>query len=126
LANRAAVILALCYVTCPVASVIAGDPETGVTSETDAAPAAETVQEGVGGRVTSASGAPLADVFVQAHSPGGQRPVPDLAIITDADGRFFWKLAPGSYELSFMRDGRELARRRVMVHPNRTTRLDVE
>lgn len=126
MAHRPAVVLALWCVTCPLAPVIAADPETGVTSETDTAPPAATVQEGVAGRITSASGAPMADVFVQARSLGGPRAIPDLAVVTDADGRFFWKLAPGTYELTFMRDGHELARRSVVVQPNATTRLDVE
>jgi hypothetical protein len=125
--NRHTAILALWCVVYPMAAVVAAGPDSSVSSDDPKGdrPAA-TVQEGVGGRVTSASGAPVANVFVQARSLGGPRAIPDIAIMTDAAGRYFWKLAPGRYELSFMRDGRELTRKRVVVRPNELTRLDIE
>jgi hypothetical protein len=125
--NRNTAILALWCVMHPMTAVVAAGPDSSVSSDDPEGdrPAASD-QEGVGGRVTSASGAPVANVFVQARSLGGPRAIPDIAIMTDAAGRYFWKLAPGRYELSFMRDGRELMRKRVVVRPNELTRLDIE
>jgi hypothetical protein len=107
-------------------AVIAAGPDTGVTSDADPSLPAASLQQGVGGRVTSASGAPIANVFVQAHSISGPRAIPDIAVFTDSAGHYFWKLDPGTYELTFMRDGRELVRKLVVVRPNELTRLDVE
>ena len=123
-------ILALWCVISLMTAVMAAGPESSVTSDDDpdvdrTLPAA-TIEEGVGGRVTSASGAPVANVFVQARSLGGPRAIPDIAVMTDSAGEYFWKLTAGRYELTFMRDGRELVRKQVVVRPNELTRLDIE
>jgi hypothetical protein len=126
LANCPTTILALWCVMYPTAAIIAASPDTGVTSDADPSPPAATLQEGVGGRVTSAFGAPIANVFVQARSISGPRAVPDIAVYTDSAGHYSWKLDPGVYELTFMQDGRELVRKRVVVRPNELTRLDIK
>jgi hypothetical protein len=126
LATRPTALLALLCVMYPMAAVIAAGPDTGVTSDADPSLPATTLQEGVGGRVTSTSGTPMADVFVQARSISGPRAIPDIAVFTDSAGQYFWKLNPGTYELTFMQDGQELVRKRVVVRPNEVARLDVK
>ena len=74
----------------------------------------------ISGTVLSASGQPvaLARVYVLA-APG---PVPDVALLTDADGRFeIGALPPGAYEIGVSTDG--LGSGRVAV---RVTRSDAQ
>ena len=97
-------------------AVRAAGPESSVTSNDDSGvdrslPAA-TIKGGVAGRVTSVSGAP--------------RAIPDIAVMTNSAGEYFWKLGAGNYEFTFMRDGRELMRKHVVVRANELTRLDIK
>lgn len=126
LAKLLMIFFILWYAMCPMSGAIAAGPDTSVTSDADPLRLSATVQEGVGGRVTSASGAPMANVFVQASSIDGPRAIPDIAVFTDPEGRYSWKLSPGTYELIFMRDGRELTRKQAVVRPNEVTPLHVE
>lgn len=83
------------------------------------------VREGVQGRVTFASGKPAANVFVQARSLG-QMAVADIGIFTDKAGNFYWPLPPGRFELTFVHQGRSLARRAVEVARSGATRVDIQ
>lgn len=121
--GRTAVLILWCVIY-PMTATLGSDAESSVTS--DRSVPAATVHQGVSGRVTSASGAPMANVFVQARSLDGPRAIPELAVMTDSGGRYIWELSAGHYELTFMRDGRELVRKRVVVRQNALTRLDVE
>ena len=116
-------VLALWCVMYPMSAAVGADPDSSATS--DRSLPAATIHQGVSGRVTSASGAPMANVFVQARSLDGLRAIPDIAIMTDSAGHYLWDLAAGRYELTFMRDGRELVRKRVVVRQNELIRLDV-
>jgi hypothetical protein len=59
------------------------------------------LNEGVIGTVRDQAGNPLPEVFVQAVPVDPTAgPVPDIAIVTDAEGRYVWPLPPGRYQLS--------------------------
>ena len=79
--------------------------------ERSAAPAAEGwIARGVAGVLTDASGSPIADARIVATSlDEPARPVPDIAILSDAAGRFAWPLAPGRYRLTALLGEREVA-----------------
>lgn len=62
---------------------------------------------GVAGIVRTAGGTPAAGIVVFAKSldrPG--KPIPEIAIVSGADGAYFWPLKPGRYELTALVDGR--------------------
>lgn len=76
--------------------------------------------------MTSADGNPISGVFVQAKWLDKPVPIPDIAIVTDHTGRYFWALPPGRYELTFFHDGRRLASRNVTVHRNQISEGGVQ
>ena len=118
--------VALCSaVPTMTASQAAGPDDRSVSSESSSA--TPSVREGVRGRVTSASGKPVSEVFVQARSLDRPAPaIPDIAIMTDQAGNYSWPLASGRYEFSFIHQGRTLATRQVTVGRNRVTSLNVQ
>jgi hypothetical protein len=77
--------------------------------------------------VRAASGKPVSGVVVLAKSLDKPSPaIPDIAITTNAAGRYLWLLRPGNYELTFLLNGKKLATRRVTVSAQRTPQsLDV-
>jgi hypothetical protein len=76
--------------------------------------------------VKSASGEPLRDIVVLAKSLDKPAPaIPDIAIVTNAAGRYLWALPAGQYELTFIQDGRKFASRRVAVRQDKLTQLDI-
>jgi hypothetical protein len=77
------------------------------------------------GVVRDAAGRPVAGVLVAAVGDAG--PVPDLAVVTDAEGRYTWPavLAPGSYELRAQTaDGP--ATGTAVVAPGASAQVDLE
>jgi hypothetical protein len=82
---------------------------------------------GVAGVVRAASGKPVSGVAVVAQSLDKPSPaIPDIAITTDAAGRYLWLLRPGNYELTFLLNGKKLATRRVTISAESTPQsLDV-
>jgi hypothetical protein len=110
-ALRLAIWLGLILMTaCAAAS---GEPRAGPdepveSSAVTAEPGA--IAEGVAGLVTNAAGRPVAGALIAVTSmdaPG--QPIPDIAILTDAAGRFVWPLRPGRYRVAAVLDGREIA-----------------
>jgi hypothetical protein len=69
----------------------------------------------------------MSGVVVLAQSLDKPSPaIPDIAITTDAAGRYLWLLRPGKYELTFLLNGKKLATRRVTVSAEGTPQsLDV-
>jgi hypothetical protein len=95
---------------------IVHDPQKG-----DGTPA----EEGVAGRVTDASGDPVSGALVNAKSLDEvSPPIPELAIVTDANGHYVWRLLPGNYEISILAAGFHSATKEVLVEPNQQSRLD--
>jgi hypothetical protein len=83
-------------------------------------------QEGVRGRVVDAVGKPLAGVLVTAQSTDTPpRAVPEIAVMTDQNGRFQWPLPAGNYTLSFSRDGYVTTTQAVVVKETQLSSMDV-
>lgn len=57
------------------------------------------VDQGAAGVVRDGSGKPVAGVMIEAMAEPGTSPVPELAILSDRQGRFLWPLQPGTYRL---------------------------
>lgn len=58
-------------------------------------------KEGVSGRITDRQGHPVAGVFVHPRSLDEPAPaIPEIAIVSDDNGHYTWRLPPGKYELS--------------------------
>lgn len=103
----------------------AGSPDAVVTS--DGAAMTPAIRKGVQGRVTFASGKPAANVFVQARSLGQPAvALPDIGVLTNKAGDYFWPLPPGRFELTFIHQGKKLATRQGNVGRDGRTRLDIE
>lgn len=115
----------LCLVAPPATNAQpAGSPDRPVASGAAEAPA---IRKGVQGRVTFASGKPAEKVFVQARSLGQPAiALPDIGILTNKAGDYFWPLPPGRFELTFILRGRKLATRQLDVGRNRPARLDIQ
>jgi hypothetical protein len=83
------------------------------------------IREGAAGRVSVSGVLPVRGALVQARSTDSPpRRIPDIAILTDTDGRYAWPLLPGGYELSVSVEGCERADRRVRVEPGRVATAD--
>jgi hypothetical protein len=86
---------------------------------------AATITQGVVGRVVAADGHPIANAWIRPASlerPGP--PIPEIAIVSEADGRYRWPLPPGQYQVSVSADGYREATRPVTVSPGTTVTLD--
>lgn len=115
---------ALCCAVFPM-TAISAPGDLSVSSDQTATKASQ-LGQGVRGLVKSASGRPMPGIVVLAKSLDKPAPaIPDIAIVTNANGSYFWSLPPGNYELTFLRDGSKLAARRVVVRQSRVTQMDV-
>jgi Carboxypeptidase regulatory-like domain len=84
------------------------------------------IAEGVVGRLVTPAGDRVAGARITARSldrPAG--PVPEIAILSDADGRFAWPLRPGRYRLAAVVAGREIVAATAVVEPGRVTTLEL-
>jgi hypothetical protein len=117
----AALVAAMALAACEEAAM--RDPDRPVTSASSAVPPPG-IAQGVAGQVTTPEGHPVAGARIEARSldrPPG--PVPEIAILSDAEGRFQWPLRPGRYRLAAIVDGREAATATTSVEPGRVTVL---
>jgi hypothetical protein len=103
----------------------AHDPDRPVRSEPGGSQSSSIVQ-GIAGRLVTASGHPVAGARITAQSldPTGG-PIPEIAILSDAEGRFAWPLRPGRYRLAALIDGREVAAATAIVEPHRVSTLEL-
>lgn len=89
-------------------------------------PAVAQLSEGVAGRLLQAADRPVAHAVIAARSlDRPARAVPEIAIITNDDGRFQWPLRPGTYRLAAMLDGRQIAGATVTVEPGQVTAVEM-
>lgn len=119
-----------------LALVIASAPEGAVAGlrgdggdqpmATRGRPAVAQLSEGVAGRLLRPGERPVAGAVIAARSlDRPARPIPEIAITTNDDGRFQWPLRPGTYRLTAMLDGREVATVTVTVEPGRLTNVEM-
>ncbi len=108
----------------PAASV-PGGPDTAVSGE----PGQPGRAGGGGvlqGQVTDSSGKPIAGVMVMPVSTDNPpQAVPEMAVMTNEEGRYEWTLTPGAYTLTFNAEGYAPATQDVNVKPDQPTTLDV-
>jgi hypothetical protein len=96
-------------------------PDTPVSSQ-EMPVTGSKMQEGIVGTVVDESGTPLAGVFVEVTPESSNAgPVPDMAILTDAQGKFEWRLGPGRYVVAVAPQGFRQNWMVVEVRAGRTT-----
>jgi hypothetical protein len=83
------------------------------------------LREGVTGRITNDDGNAVEGAAVVAASldPNGPA-IPEIAIVSDANGRYEWPLRSGRYELTVVAEGYERASKRVEVSSGKIATLD--
>ena len=81
--------------------------------------------EGVAGRITNDKGNAIEGARVAAASldPNGPA-IPEIAIVSDEDGRYEWALRAGRYKLTVVADGYERASKDVVVSGGKVATLD--
>jgi hypothetical protein len=85
------------------------------------------ISEGAVGGLFTRQNRPIAGAMISATSlDRPPKPVPDIAILTDADGAFVWPLQPGAYRLSAVVDSRPIATAEVKVRPGEVMRVDLQ
>jgi Carboxypeptidase regulatory-like domain len=83
------------------------------------------LEQGVTGQIKDGDGSAVARASVLAASVDPNGPaIPELAIVSDASGRYEWPLPPGRYELTVVADGYERVSKRVAVRAGQVARLD--
>jgi hypothetical protein len=123
-------ILVVLMVSLPMAAVAAkkqsdapvSDPASTITV---GGASVESVGEGVAGVVVDAKGAPISGALIQPSATGGSGPIPDMAVMSGADGRFAWILKPGSYRIDAIVDGRVVASANVRVTGGELTSIQL-
>ena len=81
--------------------------------------------EGVTGLVTTMDERPIVEAWIQAKSlDEPSNPIPEVAIVTNKEGRYKWPLVAGKYEISVFIDNRQYASKVVTVNPRQTTTLN--
>jgi hypothetical protein len=89
------------------------------------APAPTADGQGVEGRITDTQGRPVAGALVVPKSlDEPSPPIPEIAIVSDEQGRYAWRLPPGRYEISVSASGYRGAVKEAVVRAGQVTRLD--
>ena len=82
-------------------------------------------QEGVTGRVSDSNGNPVRNALVHPKSlDENSPPIPEIAVVTDEDGRYTWRLFPGRYDISVSAQGYGELTEQVTVKPKQQVILD--
>jgi hypothetical protein len=118
-------VLALALMVAAVPGCTQGSPDAPVR-DGDAAIDLQQPREGLTGRIVANDGSPLEGALIvprslQAHGP----PIPEMAIMSDADGRYVWPLPAGAYEVSVFADGYQDAVQRAEVAADVVVTLDI-
>jgi protocatechuate 3,4-dioxygenase beta subunit len=124
--NLAALMAFACTLTVAAFAIAEPVADTPV-SNMETQPEGPVRQQGVAGTVTDSRGVPVRDILIEAMplSPDAG-PVPDLAVMTDQDGIFFWDLEPGHYALkAHVPSGTPLSTD-VIVQRNQVTRIKLQ
>jgi len=74
------------------------------------------IVEGVAGQIMDRRGRPVVGALVQPRSlDDPSPPIPEVAIVSDGDGRYTWRLVPGRYEISVSAPGYQGVARQITV-----------
>lgn len=96
----------------PVGSGKGGEPGRGI-------------MEGVRGRVMAPDGRPVVGAFIQPKSlDSPSKPIREIAVLTDDEGRYSWPLVPGQYELSASARGYQPAIQSARVSSGQVVTVD--
>jgi len=83
------------------------------------------IQEGVVGRVTTSDDRSIKGAFIQPKSLDyPSQPIPEIAILSDGDGRYAWTLFPGNYEISVSVEGCQSVVKHVAVETGKVVKVD--
>jgi len=117
-----------CFCVCVVLGVAACAQPTQPNSPViagDAASSVRSLSEGVTGQIRDEAGAAVAGAMIVPRSLGADGPpIPEVAILSGADGRYAWPLRPGRYEVAVVINGENRVSRQVAVKPGETATLD--
>jgi hypothetical protein len=116
--------LCLCLVIGALAHTGLVNP-TRPASADESGPTVVPLEQSVTGQIKDGDGSAVAGASVLAASVDVNGPaIPELAIVSDASGRYEWPLPPGRYELTVVADGYERVSKRVAVRAGQVARLD--
>lgn len=118
-------VLALALMVSAVPGCTQGSPEAPVRDRDDANDVQQP-REGLAGRIVASDGSPIEGAMIvprslQAHGP----PIPEMATLSDADGRYVWPLPAGAYEVSVFADGYHDTVQRADVAADVVATLDI-
>jgi Carboxypeptidase regulatory-like domain len=123
----------LCCLTAVAMLLLSGCAQGGPVNVQDASssgntantPAGPTVTDtGVGGLVTDADRTPVVMASVERAAADSSAPVAPLAGITGNDGRYFWALTPGTWDITVTAPRFATQTRQVIVTTGQTAILD--
>jgi carboxypeptidase family protein len=99
-------------------------PETPI-DDRGAPPDVAPPRRGVTGRVTSDTGEPVSGALMEPRSLDEPAPaVPELAVLSDAEGKYFWDLPAGRWALTAKAEGFRPASATVAVGDDAVATLD--
>jgi hypothetical protein len=81
---------------------------------------------GVGGKVVGRHTAPVANAGISRTPLDGQGPLTQQAAVSGPDGRYFWGLSAGHWEITVTAAGYRPQTRRVLVVEGKTATLDFD
>jgi len=81
--------------------------------------------EGIVGQITNSHSRPVVGAFVQPKAlDDPSPPIPEIAIVSDSDGRYTWRLFPGTYEISVSAEGYRGVTKQATVKPGQQVSMD--
>jgi hypothetical protein len=108
----------------PTPGAGSGDVVSSVSPSSDVGPGATASATGVGGRVSTAAGAPVPTATVVRTPVGASGPLTQQAAVTDLDGRYFWPLTPGAWDIRIEAPGGQSLTQRVVIVEGQRATLD--
>ncbi|MGH3977230.1 MAG: carboxypeptidase regulatory-like domain-containing protein [Pseudonocardiaceae bacterium] len=102
---RLILVVAVALASCNRESLF--DLDQPVAAEAAAGSASETpvTRSGIHGRVQAQDGSPVSGAVIQVECAAEPcRPIPEIGVLSNTDGVFFWPLQEGSYRLTARKD----------------------
>ncbi len=115
------------YVAMLIAPAVAcAAPSNPNAVSTDDAPQpAQSSAEGLTGEIKDENGRPVNGAMITPKSRDAGGPaIPEIAILSDATGRYRWALRPGRYDVTVTAEGYEDVTREATVSPGAIASLD--